>query len=209
MKITSQTADELVLKDGRGFNFLFSFAFMILAAVFGFAMYSSGTRGSVSLLPAGAVVFGPLWFLLVPSIAVDIKKGENQIFYQKKRPIGTRNATYAISDVARIEARKQWKIEQVQNMQQNRTIPIGSPSRYGRLEMIIQAVLVFKDGKELPLETATGSYSQSTGSSEATAEKEASIAQKVAEFLGVPFQEIEPPQMNTIATFGPSGTIQS
>ena len=45
------------------------------------------------------------------SITVDANKTNGQLVYQKKRLIGGSVVTYAITDILRIETRKQWRME--------------------------------------------------------------------------------------------------
>ena len=203
MKIVNQTQDEMVLKDSGIWKMVFGVGFMIFGIVFGFMMYKSGgTHGVSWAIPGVLFVVGLLSVLFFPSIIVNINKANGQIVYQKKRLIGTRITTYAVADVSRIETRKQWEI---QNTPRRSGVSTMNSSR---LVLIVQSVLIFKDSKELPLDIAKGAASRSTSSYVALAGNEASVAKKVAEFLNVPFQEIEPPSLGG-PTFGSSGTIQS
>jgi hypothetical protein len=192
MKITSQTSDELVLKDGGVFRFVFGGGFMLFGLVFAYMMYMSGTHGTELLIPVAPFLIGLLSFLFIPSLIINFNKTTGQITYQKKRVAGTRITLYAISDVNRLEARKQWQIQRTQNANQ-RGVSVGAMNE--RLVLIVQSVLVLKDGRELPLDVATGTSAQSTGSSLAIAGNEVSVAKQVADFLNVPFQEIEPPRV--------------
>jgi hypothetical protein len=212
MKITAQTSDELILKADRGFNIVFSIGFMLFGVAFGYMMYLSGTRGNALAIPIVPFAIGLLWFLFVPATVVGINKTNGQIVYQKKRMVGTKISNYAIADVVRVETRKWWKVENV-GQQQRQGFSVGGPMGGSRreLELMMQSMLVFKDGKELALDMVHGgSPGLSTASSSTgLTQGEASVAKRVADFLGVPFQEIEPPQLNNVSTFGSNGTIQS
>ena len=192
MKIASQTADELVLKDGGFFRFVFGGGFMVFGIAFACMMYASGARGTTFLIPAAPFLIGLLSFLFIPATVVDFNKTTGQITYQKKRVAGSTTTLYAIADVDRLEARRQWQVRRTQGANQSGV----SVSRVDeRLVLTIQSVLVLKDGKELPLDMVNGTSAQSTGMAAAVEENEVSVAKQVADFLGVPFQEIEPPRV--------------
>jgi hypothetical protein len=193
MKIVSQTSDDLVLKDGGVFKYVFGVGFMVFGLAFAYAMYASGTHGAALAIPAVLFLIGLLSLLFIPTLVVDFNKTMGQITYQVMRVTGAKITLYAIADVDRLEARKQWRVQRTQNTNQ-RGIGVGS-SVNERLVLMVQSILVFKDGKELPLDAASGSTAQSTGSSLAIAGNEVSVAKQVADFLNVPFQEIEPPQI--------------
>ena len=194
MKIASQTPDELALKDGGVFKFIFGGGFMAFSFVFAYMLYASGTQDAALLIPIVPFLIGLLSLLFIPSIMVDFNKTTGQIVYQTKRVTGTKTAQYAIADVDRLEARKQWRVQRTESTNQR-----GVSLSNERLVLMVQSILVFKDGKELPLDAMSGTATQSTGSSLAIAGNEVSVGKQVADFLGVPFQEIEPPQVGGIS----------
>jgi hypothetical protein len=63
--------------------------------------------------------------------------------------------------------------------------------------LVAQSVIVFKTGKELPLDHQKTSSSTSVGgvTFQSGQAKESALANQVAEFLGVPFFEIAPPPL--------------
>ena len=77
--------------------------------------------------------------------------------------------------------------------------------------LVAQSVVVFKEGQELPLDHPKQSSSMSVGPTVLMSGqgKEVAIATQVANFLGVPFQEIAPPNSGMgINTGGGPGGIQ-
>jgi hypothetical protein len=64
---------------------------------------------------------------------------------------------------------------------------------------VAQLVIVFKSGSELMLDHQKTSSTTAVGSMVVTGgqAKESAIAAQVAEFLGVPFQEVMPPNMSS------------
>jgi hypothetical protein len=126
--------------------------------------------------------------LFSSSITVEINKATGQIGYQTKRLIGGRVVTFAIADILRIETRKQWKMES-SGTSGNRGVSMP------RQVLVSQSVIVFKDGREVPLDHQKSSSGMSVGSAVLMGGQgaEVAIANQVASFLGVPFQEIAPP----------------
>jgi hypothetical protein len=210
MKIAKQTSNEMILKDSGVWRLLFGIGLMLLGIAFGYLMFISGTNNNVPyIVPAIPFAFGFLWMLFFPSIIVNINKNSGQIIYTKKRTIGNKVSNYAIVDVVRVEMRKNWQVATVQHRQQQ-GFSTG-PNARSEFKLTFQSVLVFKDGKELPLDNASGGTSSlsTNHSSNVMTGREASIAKQVADFIGVPFQEIEPPQVGNTTISGPDGVIQS
>jgi hypothetical protein len=126
------------------------------------------------------------------SITVDANKVKGQLLYQKKRLMGTETAVYSIGDIMRIETRKQWRVDNTPPSG-NREVSMPQPV------LVAQSVIVFKNGKELALDHQKNSSSMSMGSAVLMSGQgaETAIANQVASFLGVPFQEIMPPNMSS------------
>jgi len=214
MKIAKQTQDEMILKDSGWWRLAFGIGFMFFGILFGYFMFMSGTNNGVPyIVPAIPFLIGLLWILFFPAYIVDINKTTGQIIYTKKRAIGNKVSNYAIVDVARVETRKNWSTTTVQT--QRSAGPGFSTGSYGtsrrEFELVSQSVLIFKDGKEIPLDNAGGGTARmnTMRSSDTMTERESSTAKQVADFIGVSFQEIEPPQMSNTPTFGPTGAIQN
>jgi hypothetical protein len=207
MKIAKQTQDEMILKDGAMWRLAFGVGFMLIGVIFGYFMFMSGTNNAVPyIVPAVPFLIGLLWTLFFPAYVVDINKTSGQIIYTLKRTVGNKVFNYNVADVARVETRKNWSTTTVQSGGRG-----GQGFSRREFELMSQSVLIFKDGKELPLDNAGGGTAKMTtmNSSDLTTERESSTAKQVADFLGVPFQEIEPPQMSNTSTFGSSGAIQN
>jgi hypothetical protein len=186
MKITSQSADELVLKEGGASGIAIGVAFVIVGLVVGFFLHSSNSIAiwialALVLIGLGAICFSS-------SITVGANKASGKLFYQKKRLIGGQDSTYAIADVLRIETRKQWRIENSPPAG-NQDVSVPQPV------LVWQSVIVFKDGRELPLDHQKSSSRTTVGPVVLMGGQgaEAAIAAHMAEFLNVPFQEIAPP----------------
>jgi Tfp pilus assembly PilM family ATPase len=138
------------------------------------------------------VVIGVVVILFASSITVTANKANGKLSYQKKRLVGAQNYTYAISDVFRIETRKQWRME-------NRSQPGNQGAPAQQPVLVAQSVIVFKDGKELALDhQKTSSTTQIGGAVLMSGQaNESAMAAQVAQFLNVPFEEIAPPNMGS------------
>ena len=189
MKIVNQTADELILKDGNIQGIILGMVFAIFGIVFSF--YLNFVVGVNLWIAIGCFVIGLVIIFMTSSILVDINKSNGQIIYQTKRLVGGKTTTYPISNVMGIETRKSWRIERSSNTVQN-TMSVP------RQVLVSQSVIIFKDGQELPLDhQSSGSTISTMGVSVMMGgpEKEVAMANIVAKFLGVPFQEIMPPNV--------------
>jgi cation transport ATPase len=197
MKIITQTDGEMILKEGSASGIIFGIIFAIVGAVVAFYFSSSGQI--VVWLGIAFIVIGLASIFFSSSITVDINKLGGQLSYQKKRLIGGSSATYAIADVLRIETRRQWRVQN--NANKNVSMP--------RQVLVSQSVIVFKSGQELPLDHQKNSSSMSVGPVMMTGQgSEVAIATQVANFIGVPFQEIAPPNNGLGMSVGGPGGIQ-
>jgi Tfp pilus assembly PilM family ATPase len=188
MKIISQSPDELVLKEGSATGIVFG-AIFVLAGVL-VEVFLRQTRSGTIWMALGLVVIGLAIILASSSITLIANKAKGQVFYEKKRLIGGSNSTYAIADIFRIETRRQWQT-QTSGPANNADAP--TPQQV----LVAQSVIVFKDGRELPLDHQKTSSSMSVGSVVLMGGQgsEVALAAKVANFMSVPFQEISPPNM--------------
>ena len=188
MKIVNQSADELVLKEGSTTGIAIGVVFVIAGALGGYFLHHSSPIAIWIAL--GVVLIGAAAILFSTSITVDANKASGQISYQKKRLIGGQNSMYAIADVLRIETRKQWRVQNSPPAgDQNVSIP--------QPVLVWQSVIVFKDGRELPLDHQKTSSTTTIGPAVLMGGQgaEVAIAAQVAKFLSVPFEEIAPPNI--------------
>ncbi len=182
MKIADQTADGLILKDGNAGVITVGGVAVLASIVIGFFSSSFGAMTiwiavALFILGLGVILFGS-------SIIITASKASGRIVYQKKRLVGSSSSIYNIADILRIETRTSWRT-------------VGSTLRGNSLQQVpvSQSIIAFKDGQELPLGHQTNSFGPFSGPA-ILAEgpgKEASIANQVALFFGVPFQEVAPP----------------
>ena len=188
MKIISQSTDQLVLKEGNASGLVVGIALVIGGALVAYYLRSANAYTVWIGLAMAVLGLGVAFF--TSSITVDANRASGQMLYQKKRLIGGSDTTYAIADIFRIETRRQW---QVQN-----SAPAGnSEATMPQPVLVAQSVIVFKDGREVPLDHQKNSSSMSAGGVVLMGGQgsEVALAAQVAKFLGVPFQEISPPNM--------------
>jgi hypothetical protein len=183
MKIVSQTADQLVLQEGSTSGMMVGALLVIAGAVVWFLGHATNPNTIWISLAIVAVGIGVILF--ASSITVNASKASGQLLYQKKRLVGGSNATYSIADILRIETRKQYRMEN--NSGQSGSAP--------QPMLVAQSVILFKDGREVPLDHQKTSSTTSVGGAVLMSGqgKETAMAAQVASFLNVPFQEIAPP----------------
>jgi Tfp pilus assembly PilM family ATPase len=188
MKVINQSADELVLKDGSASGIIVGAVFVVAGALAGYFLRASSPL--VIWIALAVVILGIATILFSSSITVVANKATGKLLYQKKRMVGGSDTTYAIADILRIETRRQWRTQN--------TTPAGDSNVATPQEVLVaQSVIVFKDGREVPLDHQKTSSSTSVGSVVLMGGQgaEVALANKVANFIGVPFQEISPPNM--------------
>jgi hypothetical protein len=202
MKIISQSSDELVLKEGGTSGIAVGVAFVIAGPLVWYFLRQSNPSVMIWVGLATALL-GVAVILFSSSITVVANKTSGQVSYQKKRVTGEQNSTFAIADIFRIETRKQWRVQN--------TPAQGNQGSMPQPVLVAQSVIVFKDGREVPLDHQKNSSTTSVGGTVVMGGQgaETAIAAQVAKFLDVPFQEIMPPNMGSgINIIGGGGNIQ-
>jgi hypothetical protein len=202
MKIVNQNQESITLSDGNMTGIIVGIVFFLASIGIDYSFYSDHTHPGFSnmmWIGVGIFVFGIIAILTSTSIIVEINKSSNQIVYKTKRMIGSRQKNYNISDVLRVETR--------------RTYNMVANGRQGLDQvLLIQSVILFKNGEEIPLDSSNsaGGANFTMGPSVlmAGSGKEMVIANQVATFMGVPFQEINPPSDSTKYNLGPIHNIQ-
>lgn len=188
MKIINQTENELILKDGNFSNIFFGIIFCLVGSFFGYQSFGTGAMVSLGM---GVIFFIIGLFLILKNstITVVFNKLSSQFNYQKKSLIKKEINIYNFFDVARIETRKMWTTRSSSSGRSNIST--------SRQVLVSQSIIVLKDGTELPLNNQKDS-SGNTGLLNTSSvlmggsSKENFIANQVAMFLGVSFQEISP-----------------
>src|SRR5271154_6435604 len=143
MKIISRSSDELVLQEGSTSGIVVGAVLTVAGVLAGYFLRQS-TPYAI-WIGLAVVIVGIFVVLFSSSITVTANKLRGQVFYEKKRLVGGNNSTYAIADIFRIETRRQWRVDN--------TPPSGNQASAGPQQVLVaQSVIVFKDGRELPLD---------------------------------------------------------
>jgi Tetraspanin family. len=197
MKIINQSENQMSLKDGNVTSLILGAVFIIVGVFGAFGIYSASRFSIPFWVMAVFFLIGLIIIFTSAAILVTIDKTQNQISFLKKRLIGSKAQNYNIQNVLRVELRKSYKME-AGTRNQNGTI---TPPRQ---ILQHQAVIVFKDGTEVPLENVKNSSGVGIGAEVLLGGtgKELSISNQIANFLGVPFQEIGPGAAPTIGIGG-------
>lgn len=189
MKIITNSADELVLKEGSASGIVVGVVFAVAGVLAG--IFLRERTPYAIWIGLALVVVGVAVVLFSSSITVSANRRTGQLVYEKKRLLGGKTTTYAIADVFRIETRKQWRVDNTPQQ--------GNQNQMPQPMLVAQSVIVFKSGGELALDHQKTSSSTSVGGIVMMGGQgaETAIAAQVAKFLGVPFQEIMPPNMSS------------
>lgn len=189
MKITNLTADEMEIKEGSAGGIIAGAVFDLAGILT--AIFLRHLNPYVIWIGIGMVVLGICLILFASSLTLNANRKTGKITYQKKRIAGAQNSTFNIADVFRIETRKQWQMQDAP--QQNDQPAAQQPV------LVAQSVIVFRDGRELALDHQKTSSTTQIGSAVLMSGQgaESALAAQVAKFLGVPFEEIQPPNMSS------------
>jgi ABC-type antimicrobial peptide transport system permease subunit len=162
------------------------------ASILEFVSLPSFTSSTLQIISISISVFflliGVLLIFLDSETMMVISKSSGRILFQKKRLLGKTKAEDIedINDVLRVELRQEYKMEKVTLY---RWPPIGpllrQPFIQPKAVLYRQAIIVFKDGRELLL-----ARERTLGSIMLDSEGELSIASQVASFLGIAYEEI-------------------
>jgi hypothetical protein len=187
MKIINKTENELLLKDGNFSKIFIGIIFCLFSAFFCYQSYGAGAMVAVGMSAIFFIV-GLVLILTNLTITVDFNKLSGKFNYQKKSLIKKEINVYNFSDVVRIETRKQWEM---------RNSSGGNGISTSHQVLVSQSIIILKDGTELPLDNQKDSSGNNGILNTSSVlmgglSKENAIANQVAIFLGVPFQEISP-----------------
>ena len=185
MKITTLTAEELELKEGGTGGRIVGAVLAIAGVAAGIFMRAAAPF--IIWIALGLVIAGVLVILFSSSITLNASKRTGQLRYQKKRIVGSKDLTYSLGNVFRVETRKEWRMQDASgsgDQGSSRQQPV----------LVAQSVIIFKDGKELALSHEKTSSTMSMGGVSVMSGQggQSAMAAQLAQFLGVPFQEIAP-----------------
>jgi hypothetical protein len=172
MRVIGLSQNEFALKEGRASGTAMGAVIIIIGIIY-FKM-----DRSIYWVALAFIVVGLAWILSRRSITIRASRTSGRVFFQKKWLLGCRNSSYAIDDVLRVEARKQWRIAGPAT---------GSYKVPLKLVLVYKSYIIFKDGRDLPIDYRNDSSSMSVKFARLPGGKP--IAKYLATFLHVPFQE--------------------
>jgi hypothetical protein len=178
MKIASQTADQIVLKDSNYKGIVIACGFILVGIILSFGIAANPQIWNIIGTWAVILLIAFYTIFTSPSFLIVIDKSSGAISYHMKRIILSKNDTYQIINIVRIEWRKMFR-------------------RSGKgTQIVTQSVIVFKDGSEMPLEGKKAEngfgFSVILGGNSSADNKDISLSKQIADFIGVPLQEVEP-----------------
>lgn len=179
MKITQETQNLIVLKDGNLWAWILGEVFVLVGIVAivspaSFTNTPPAWAGAISILVGLAVI------LLVKSSIITLDKDANQLSIVRKSIIGGQTQEdYALNQIKQIEL--QYRVN-LRNFSQG-------VNRGMRMAYSYRLVFILTDGREVPLTTGFSGASNVGGILRV---KERAIGEKLSAFLGVPFIDIRP-----------------
>ena len=189
MKIISQTPDQMIIADPSASGWIYGAVIMILGLIVGYFALSQ-KQEVTTIVTIGFLIVGFVVIMLNKSRTTTINKTSGQIILQKKSIIGSTSFNYAIADVAQVEIRERVSFRNPSPRSSGMALP--------RPNIVHQTILVFKDGTSVALEHAHSGPRVGIDimgipvSTELGRDNVTSIAEVIAMFIGVPFQNSGP-----------------
>lgn len=180
MKITQETQNLLVLKDGNLWAWILGGVFILVGIV---AIVSPTSFTNIPPVWGGAIsiLVGLAVILIAKSSIITLNKDTNQFSIARKSIIGGQTQEdYALNQIKQIEL--QYRVSR-QNIS-SRGLNQGMRMKYS-----YRLVFILVDGREVPLTTGFSGASNVGGILRV---KERVIGEKLSAFLGVPFIDIRP-----------------
>lgn len=188
MKILEESDRKIVLKDSNWGGLIFGAVITLGSLYFAYQSNPFALEFDIkTLIFPGIFLFVGLLLLLTSNITtITLDKSANKIDFNKKGILGARNKNYPLNQIIKVDMREQIVISRSTNS--NQGFNPGTP------QLQFQTVLVFKDGTEIPLDHLKSPSTSNIGGVTIMGGvgTEQVIGQKIATFLGVPFQKISP-----------------
>jgi len=179
MIVERRSPDLLVFRE-RNAAGRFAGVGVVLVGVYAILLYGALAAG-IALAAGGLAVF-----LASPTIVIEVDRGAGRIRCVRRRMLRNRESSWATASVVRVEARQVWRMS------------LGGFYRTGSLPkaaLATRCAVIFQDGSCLPLDyrgNSAGITPRRVAGAAGGGERVAP-APHLAEFLGVPFETVEPP----------------
>lgn len=186
MKVENQTNESMVVKDGNLASIFLGLGLFLAGGAVSYHIYFSEGLSKTLLVSSVMSILGVWVMFSASAIIIILDKTKGKIFYEKKYLANSVHSEYDMAYVLRVETRKQWRSESVTAAGGNRTT---------RSSLMVQSVLILKDNRVVPMGNAKSSGMSVSGILMGGQDKEVAVSRKVADFLGVPFEEVAPPSI--------------
>jgi len=181
MKIVSEDAGELVASDRDVKGLIFGVVFVLIGVGI-----IAGVHQLVGVLIGAALALAGAAAVLFRKVrTLSVNKGTGQVTFTMKSLIKHATKTFAVADIAKVQFTEQYSTS-------FNTAGQGGGSSTSQLTKVL---LVAKNGEEIDL--ADGQRSMQSFGIFGKAPNQAT-GQKVADFLGVPFEQIGPPSIGQV-----------
>lgn len=197
MKVTQETQSSMTFKDNQFFLILAGTGFLIAGCVFIINSHQALTLDFLrnNWLDFACIAIGILLIFIYKSTTIVLDKTIGKMTFTYKGLFGKKMNEYLMSNLVRLELRARYDNSRQTN---NNGVSFSVP------RLVYQLVFLFNDGLQLPLDNISGGDSTSINGIPILMGgkgKEEMIGQKIATFLNIPYQKIEPPNpMDMIKT---------
>jgi hypothetical protein len=198
MKITEQSASQLVLKSSGVIGMIVGVFLVLIGAILLYLNFApSSTTHAGIWIPAGIIAVGILVFLFSKSDTITFDKDQKMMTFAKSGITGKSSKQYSLDDIVGVEIVEEYRTQTIREGNGN---SVTRPERYERLS------LVMKDGGRVAINSAQAGSGMAMGGISLGPDRETGMAQQIATFLGVPFNRVAPGMMPPGANLPP--TIQ-
>lgn len=166
----------MVLKDGKSYALILGIILIVLGILIGFITFSRSI--TIAVVGAALAIAGIAIIFLNEMITITLDKASGKMLISHQRVLNSRSEQTAISDIKQVVVRKDFE----QNYSSGRR---GGYDRTHDYTTYYRLVFALGTGKELVFRL--GSV-KTTVSEDVTDVETKALAQKVADFLGVPLR---------------------
>lgn len=188
MKILEESELRIVLKDSNWGGLIFGIVITLGSLFFAYQSNPFAKEFDIKTLifPGIFLLVGLLLLFTSKITTITLDKNINKIEFIKKGILGVSSKNYPLNQIIKVDLREQIIVTRTNN--NNRGFNAGTP----RLQF--QTVLVLRDGAEIPLGRLKSPATASIGGAVIMSGvgTEQVIGQKIATFLGVPFEKNSP-----------------
>ncbi|HQU07974.1 MAG: hypothetical protein B7X04_00685 [Parcubacteria group bacterium 21-54-25] len=171
MKIINQTATDMTITHPSVVRSVVGVIFLVLSAVL-FIVSIAGSSDALFFSHTAYLLFivGVFALFVNTDIVIDIDKKTGHIHHKRKKLVGSKTETHDLHNVSHVEVRH------------TQRHAAGTP-------LISESFLIFSDGSEVRIDRGRMTTHIAIGDSATNEKEKASIASRVARFLGIPVED--------------------